>query len=163
VEQGAGILQDALTRLQVELEASAVALIDQRNAQGGASTAAPPTNVGKALEGLPCLSLEWLAWYGDLLSAEEKTTVCTCPERHQLHGLVIEKRWVVLLVACGLVAADGSFEVTKALNYFECMSLVRMILEEGLNRKTGLRGQGGGGQNPAELAIPLSWHRKSRE
>jgi len=65
----------------------------------------------------------------------------------------------------GLVLPDGSFEPTRAFAYAELVFAIRFFLEEdgSRGRWSGARGQGGGGGGSAELAIPLSWHRKSQE
>jgi hypothetical protein len=74
---------------------------------------------------------------------------------------VLDKRRALAIVARDLVVDQGSFVPTKALAYAEGVSLVRFFLEEGRSaRRAGSGGQSGG--SPAELAIPLSWHRKTR-
>jgi hypothetical protein len=150
-------VQQSIDLLRVGIGAAAVDVVDRR---ADHSPTQPPRAVAESLAKLACLSLQWREWYSALEAEGEKTQTCSCVERHQLHGTVLDKRWALVLVVRDLVVAEASFEPTKALAYAEGASLIGLFLEERQwARRGGARGQSGG--SPAELAIPLSWHRKT--
>jgi hypothetical protein len=146
-----------MEHLRRGIGAAAVDVVDRRASH---TSEQPPRSVAESLAKLACLSLQWREWYRALEAEGEKTQTCSCRERHQLHGTVLDKRWALVLVARDLVVAEGSFEPKKALAYAEGVSLIGFLLEERQSaRGSGSPGQSGG--NPAELAIPLSWYRKT--
>ena len=152
-------VDQSIELLRIGIDAAAVDLIDRH---AGQSPELPPNLVAESLAKLPCLAVAWREWYRALEAEGDKTQTCNCGARHQLHGTVLDKRRALAIVARDLVVDQGSFVPTKALAYAEGVSLVRFFLEEGRSaRRAGSGGQSGGG-SPAELAIPLSWHRKTR-
>ena len=157
-------MEQSIAQLKDGIDAAAVVLLDRRSSSVEGHAALPKA-LGDVLGGLPCLAVDWAKWCEELLEAEQLTTTCGCSDRHQLHGLAIERRWLLAIAARGLVAPDGSFEPTKALPYAEWAFAIRFFLTEetASGRRPGSPGRGGGGPVPAELAIPLSWYRKSRE
>ena len=150
-------VQQSIEHLRVGIGAAAVDVVDRR---AGHSPEQPPHAVAESLAKLACLSLQWRDWYSALEAEGEKTQTCSCGERHQLHGTVLDKRWALVMVVRDLVVAEASFESTKALAYAEGVSLIGFFLEERQRARQGAaRGQSGG--SPAELAIPLSWYRRT--
>ena len=150
-------VQQSIDELRFRINAAAVDLIDRR---AGQSPEQPPSPVAESLAKVACLSAQWPEWYRALEAEGEKTQTCNCGERHQLHGTVLDRRWALVMVVRDLVVAEGSFAPSKALAYAEWVSLIGSFLEERQSaRRGGSRGQSGG--SPAELAIPLSWHRKT--
>jgi hypothetical protein len=150
-------VQQSIEDLREGIGAAAADVVDRRASH---SAEQPPRSVAESLAKLGCLSLQWREWYGALEGEGDKTQTCSCGERHQLHGTVLDKRWALVLVVRDLVVVEGSFEPKKALAYAIGVSLIGFFLEERQSpRGSGSPGQSGG--NPAELAIPLSWHRKS--
>jgi len=112
---------------------------------------------------LGCLRLNWEEWYRALETAGDRTATCDCGDRHQLHGTVVEGHWALVIVARELLVSEETFAPSKALAYAEGVLMIGVFLEEvGSGRPLGSRGDGGGGTGPAELGIPMSWHRKSR-
>jgi hypothetical protein len=155
--RNANEVEGAIAQLKAGIDAAAVALIEAR----GDSPDTPPNALHSALHGLPCLTVDWAAWFKQLFEAEQLTTTCECQERHQLHGLVIERRWALVALAPNLLLSDDSFQPAKALAYAEWVFAIRFFLTEAgtSSRRSGSSGRGGGAI-PAELGIPLSWHRK---
>jgi len=152
-------VEDSIDQLRSGIDAVAVVLVDLR---GDRSIEASPDALAEALGNLACLPVKWGEWFRALQVAGERTDTCDCAQRHQLHGTVIGKRWVLVMVARDLLVSEGSFEPKKALAYAEWVFAIRFFLEEeSLGREGSHRPSGGGGAGPAELAIPLSWHRKS--
>ena len=152
-------IEGSIDQLRTGIDAAAVVLVDGR---GDRASETPPDPLAEGLGGLACLPVDWGEWYHELLAAEDGTVTCTCVERHQLHGTVIDKRWVLVMLARNLVLPEGSFEQKKALAYAEWVFAIRFFLEEESSGRNRSRPQGGGGgSSPSELAIPLSWHRKS--
>jgi hypothetical protein len=159
-------VRQAIGQLKAEIDAVAVAVLDRRSAQIHSCTGGEPDMFWSSLTGVPCLLVAWTTWYRELLSAGERCSTCGCGERHQLYGLVIDERWVLLIVVRALLLPDGdSFEPTKAGNYFDAVTLLRFLLsEEWATGPFGSRGPGSGGESgPAELGIPLGWHRSTEE
>jgi hypothetical protein len=157
-------IQDAIDRLKAGIDAAAVALIERRGIRAEGSAGQVPEALRDALERLPCLPVDWGEWYRGLLNTEEQNTTCGCSDRHQLHGLVLDKHWVIVMVAPSLLLPDGSFQPTKALAYVEWVGAIRFFLEETKpTRRSGPQDPGGGTPSSAELGIPLSWHRKSHK
>ena len=150
-------VQQSIDELRFRINAATVALIDRR---AGQSPEQPPSPVTESLAKVACLSVQWPEWYSALEAEGEKTQTCNCSERHQLHGTVLDRRWALVMVVRDLVVAEGSFAPTKALAYAEWVTFIGCFLEERQStRRGGSRGESGG--SPAELAIPLSWHRKT--
>jgi hypothetical protein len=160
--QNGNDIRYAIDQLKAGVDAAAVALVDRRRARTQGSAPEVPEALRDALERLSCLGVDWAGWYRDLLGAEEHNTTCQCGDRHQLHGLVLDDRWVLALVTRGLLLPDGSFQPTKAAAYAEWVGAIRFFLEEEARPGSGPRGRGGGEPGSAELAIPLSWHRQDR-
>jgi hypothetical protein len=151
-------VDQSIKQLRIGMDAAAVDLIDRH---AGQSLELAPSLVAESLAKLPCLAVAWREWYRALEVAGDKTQTCSCGDRHQLHGTVLDKRWALAMVVRDLVVGDGSFVPAKALAYVEGVSLVRFFLEERQSdRRAASGGQSGG--SPAELAIPVSWHRKAR-
>jgi len=155
-------VQKSLAELKAAVGAAEVALLDRRRWVDGEPEGLPE-GLTDALEKLPCLSVDWAACHRDLQATEEHDATCGCGDRHQLRGVVID-RWVLLIVVRNLLLPDGCFEPTRAAMYSFWVLAIRMLLEDGLfGRSSGSGGKGGGGTDPAELAIPLWWHRKSHD
>jgi hypothetical protein len=160
------LIQKAITDLKVGFDGTAVAIFDHRTAQIQVSTEARPDAFWNAFTGFPCLPVDWAAWYRELWAAGEHHVTCGCGDRHQLYGLVLLERWVLLIVTRGLLVPDGgSFEAKVARSYAEEVLILRFLLEEkeAGRRRPGAQGQGGGGSGPAELAIPLWWKQRAEE
>jgi hypothetical protein len=152
-------VQDSIEELRARIDASAIGLIDLRTYR---SSDGPPDSVAEALGFHECLRINWEGWCRSLESAGERTETCNCGDRHQLHGTVIDGRWALVMLVRQLFISEGTFEPRKALAYAEWVLAVGVFLEdESSQRRVGSRGDGGGGAGPAELGIPLSWHRKS--
>ena len=152
-------LERAIEQLRAGIDATAVMLVDGRR---DGSLDIPPPPIAESLGGLACLSVNWSEWCRNLEPAGEQTVTCECGERHQLHGTAVHKGRALVMIVCSLVLPDGSFEPKKALAYAEWVLAIRFFLEEESGGRTRSRAHGGGsGSSSAELAIPLSWHRKS--
>ena len=151
-------IERLIEQLGTGIDAAVVTLVDGRRDR---AMEIPPTPIAESLGRLACLSVDWSEWYRDLEAAGERTVTCECGERHQLHGTAVDKGRALVVVVRDLVLADGSFEPKKALVYADCVLAIRFLLEKESGGRSRSRPQGGGsGPASAEVAIPLSWHRK---
>jgi len=125
--------------LAADIGATAVALVDRRDADLAAWPAGLPASLRRALDGFPCLRVDWARARSELLGEEETNSTCDCGERHQLRAVAMHGRWVLVIVTKGLLLPDGCFEPTTAADYALLVLGIREFLEDGGARRRGPR------------------------
>lgn len=140
-------VEAVLEALRDGIGAEAIGLFDDDRADPGAGR----LNFWNAFSDLelPCLNVEWDAWYRELESRQRVETGCACGG-HRLQGFLIHDRWALLLITPPALIPDAALAISSAFK-----ALAEKLPPAMKRVRTG--------SDPAPASPPLWWVRKSRQ
>jgi hypothetical protein len=145
-------VRQTLVQLKADVALAAAALFDDDRARLEGSSEGTADAFWDVFRDLPCLEVDWGAWYQALRLESSRLVSCTCGE-HALRAQLVGERFVLVTVSSGPISSSGPWAVAAAVRH------LASLLPPPVRRR---RSPGGGGEpEAARLGIPLWWVRRS--